>query len=321
MSDVDKIALLTSLLALSAGYVLSLICFICHKLSFRLRTFLFVLITILALVCPLCIPNQFPVFRCLIATTIAIYVFKNWDLYLYPERYRDFTLRQYAPFLMNHCLFFVSSTGGLLNKDTLSVRFRYFLLETIYFSLVFIATYTIFRRDWIAQSFWIEHTFKTTVSGIWLIYAWDWYRSIWRLAGFRTVKFANKPQLAYSPAEFWRRYHREVHRWVYMDVFKPWSVMSPVLALLLAFAVSGLAHEYVVSISLEHFNGYMLLFFLLNGLASAVTWRLKLSGIYKYMGIVFTYIFIIFSAVFFFIPVNEGVSFYSNQVPSWIQLW
>lgn len=107
-----------------------------------------------------------------------------------------------------------------------------------------------------------------------------------------------------------------------MDVFKPlMGLMSPIPAILLTFAVSGLAHEYAVSIALGRFTGYMLFFFLLNGLASAVTWRLKLSGVDKFLGVTLTFVFLVIASVFFLIPVNEGISFYTNQIPPWIKLW
>lgn len=318
----DKMPILSALFACTAGYILSLLFFTGRMLSFHWRTFLFALTTILACACPLFISIQFPVARCLISTTILIFIFKSWDLYLHPAHKRHFTLNQYAVFLMNHCLFFVNDTDGLLNRQAMSSRLRYFFLETIYLFLSSLALYVIFHWNWETQSFWTEHTVKSAASGIWLIHAWDWYRAIWSLAGYRTVKFTNNPHLAYSPADFWRRYHCEIHRWFYADLFKPLkSLMHPISALLLVFAVSGAAHEYIVSISLGYFTGYMLLFFLLNGLASAITWRLKLSGVFKYLGTVLTYAFLIFSSVFFFIPVNKGIHFYTNPIPLWIQLW
>jgi len=223
---------------------------------------------------------------------------------------------------MNHCLFFVNDTDGLLTRDTMSSRLRYFLLETIYFFLSSLGLFVIFRLDWKAHSFWIEHTVKSVACGIWLVHSWDWYRAIWNLAGFRTFEFAKKPYLAYSPAEFWRRYHRQIHRWLYADVYIPLKrLMHPVSALLIVFAISGAAHEYIIDIPVGHFTGYLLLFFILNGLASVITWRLKLCSSFKYVGIALTFIFLIITSVFIFIPVNEGIPFYANQVPSWIRLW
>jgi len=318
----DKLPVLSFSLAFFSGYILSLLFFIGRIFSFRRRTFLFILTAALALASPLFIPVQFPVARLLVSTTILIFTFKNWDLYLHPEHKKYFTLKQYAVFLMNHCLFFVNNTDGLINRNSMSSRLHYFLLETIYFFLSILALFVIFRWNWKTYSFWTEHTVKAAASGIWLICAWDWYRAIWSLAGYRTFKFANKLSMAYSPAEFWKRSHCEIHRWLYADVFIPLrGFVHPVSALLLVFAVSGAAHEYMFSISLGYFTGYLLLFFLINGAASAITWRLKLSGIYKYAGTAFTYVFLAISSVFIFIPVNEIIHFYANQIPSWIKLW
>jgi hypothetical protein len=313
---------LTFLLSFAGGYIFSLLFFFGRTLPFYWRTVLFILTALLTLVCPLCIPSRFPVARCLIAVTLVIFVFKSWDLYLHPARNKHLALRQYIPFLMNHCLFIANNTNCLLNREAVSSRLRHFLFETLYFFLSSMALFMIFRWNWSSHSFLAEHIVKSTASTIWLICAWDWYAAIWHLAGARTFKFTHNLLLAYSPAEFWRRCHCEAHRWLYVDVFKPLKgLMSPTPALLLTFAVSGLAHEYAISVALGRFTGYMLLFFLLNGLASVVTWRLKLSGIYKFMGVVLTFIFLTMSSVFFFIPVNEGISFYANQVPPWIKLW
>jgi len=79
--------------------------------------------------------------------------------------------------------------------------------------------------------------------------------------------------------------------------------------------------DIIIAVCLGRPTGHMLLFFILQGLASSVTWRIKLFGAQKLLGFVFTYVFLVISLVFYFVLVNEGVAFYANQIPTWIRPW
>lgn len=79
-------------------------------------------------------------------------------------------------------------------------------------------------------------------------------------------------------------------------------------------------HEYIVTVSLGHVTGYVLTFFMLHGLASWLTWRIRLTGPWKLAGLALTYAFLLTSSIYFFVPVNQGLAFYTNEVPSWALL-
>jgi len=307
------------LLAFFCGYVLSLLCFLGRTTSLRRRTVLLVVTASLTFAAPLGIPAAFPVLRCLVATTFVFFVMKSWEVYLHPKKYVHLSLGRYARFLMNHCLTIPGDTDHFGNGLPLWNRVRHFAVRTLYICLATAALYGVFRHDWSRHSFWSEHFVKSAAAFIWIDCAFPWYGAWWRLAGVRTVMFNDHSWLASTPAEFWRRYHRPAHEWLYQDIFRPLRrLRPPVAVLMLTFLVSGLMHEYIVAVSLGHATGHMLLFFILHGLASSLTWRLSLSGTGKCCGLVVTYAFLLASSIYFFVPVNEGIAFYTNEIPSWV---
>ena len=38
----------------------------------------------------------------------------------------------------------------------------------------------------------------------------------------------------------------------------------------------------------------------------------------KLAGLAATYAFLLTSAIYFFAPINEGITFYTNQIPTWL---
>ncbi|MBN1124337.1 MAG: hypothetical protein JXA82_04960 [Sedimentisphaerales bacterium] len=179
-----------------------------------------------------------------------------------------------------------------------------------------------FQADWTRFSFWPEHIVKAIICGVWIPYVFDWYSAFWRLAGFRTTSYRSNWISFYSPARFWRGYHQTIQKWFQEDVFKPLNgIRHPTRALVFIFFLSGLMHEYIIDIAIGRFTGYMLIFFLVQGLASALTWRWRCSGAGKFAAFVLTFVFLMISSVYFFAAVNEGVSFYANAIPVWFRLW
>lgn len=312
----------SSLLALLCGYILSLLFFLGRKTAPRRRAGLCVISASLTLTTPLIIPAQFPVFRCLVATTLVFFIMKSWEVCRHPGKYASLSLPGYASFLMNHCLTVPRDTDHFRNRLPLSNRARHFAVRTLYISLATAALYGVFQWDWSRHTFWGEHFVKAAASFIWIDCAFPWYGAFWHLAGIRTVRFVDQMWLARTPAQFWRRYHRPAHDWLYQDIFKPLRVLRhPGVALILTFLVSGLMHEYIVAVSLGHVTGHMLAFFILHGLASLLTWRIRLTGPRKLAGLVATYAFLLTSSIYFFIPVDRGLPFYTNEVPAWVLPW
>jgi hypothetical protein len=320
--EVEKMPILSALLASLCGYALSLLFFLTRTTTRRPRFVLLLFTGSLTLAAPLAIPAQFPIYRCLVATTLVFFIMKGWEVHLHPGKYANVSLRTYAPFLMNHCLTVPDHTGHFTDAHPLPRRVRHFLVTTLYITFATTALYRVFQHDWSPHSFWSEHFVKAAASFIWIDCAFPWYGALWHLAGFKIVKFNHRMWLADTPAQFWRRYHRPAYIWLRQDIFKPLRVLrSPGTALLLTFFLSGLIHEYILTVSLSRMTGHMLAFFTLQGLASWLTWPIHLKGAWKLVGLAATYAFLLTSAVYFFAPVNEGIAFYTNQIPTWISPW
>jgi hypothetical protein len=130
------------------------------------------------------------------------------------------------------------------------------------------------------------------------------------------------PFLARTPADFWRRYNRPVHQFLYEDVLKQLrGRQAPIRATLLIFVVSAMIHEYVMSIAIGTVQGYQSAFFLLQGVAVAATIRFKPRGWSAALSIVATLAFNLVSSVLFFASVSQIVPFYARSLPAWLEGW
>jgi hypothetical protein len=115
-------------------------------------------------------------------------------------------------------------------------------------------------RLWL-HSFW----------GLWVCYlafsgGMDLATSIPMLFGVHVAENFDRPYLAASPRELWsQRWNFWFHDFVLREVFLPLR-RSPRRAVLATFAVSGLAHEYLIIAALGRSRGQMWAFFILQAL-------------------------------------------------------
>ncbi|MCA8923029.1 MAG: hypothetical protein KDD82_14535, partial [Planctomycetes bacterium] len=119
-----------------------------------------------------------------------------------------------------------------------------------------------------------------------------------------------------SPADFWQRWNQPVNLLLWTLVFRRWGRRAPLGALLVTFLISGLFHEYTAAIASLHLRGYQLAFFLLHGLAAALTWRWRPQGAARAAGHVGTVAFGLATSPLFFaslVPVfADLVAFYPH---------
>lgn len=105
----------------------------------------------------------------------------------------------------------------------------------------------------------------------------------------------------------------------YEDVFKPaGGLRFPVRATLVTFAFSALVHEYVFGIAIGRVQGYQTAFFLLQGVATAATVRVKVRGWTAALWFAGTFAFNLASSVLFFASTNAVLPFYSRGLPAWL---
>lgn len=174
-----------------------------------------------------------------------------------------------------------------------------------------------FRIDWLAQPFWLEHTIKSIGFFIALIGVLRLVACSCRFMGVTAREPTLNSVLPPTPADFWRRYNRVVHQYLNEDVFKPLGgARRPFLAIMACFLVSGLLHEYLLSMAAGRFQGLQTAFFLLHGLAVATTARVKPTGWRRWFWVAGTLVFNIAASVLFLASVHEVIPFYANPLPA-----
>ena len=142
--------------------------------------------------------------------------------------------------------------------------------------------------------------------------------AVLRLGGGRVWDFSRAPFAARTPADFWRRYNRLVQQFFFEDVFRSSGRRMPIRTAFWAFALSGVLHEYLFTVSIGRVQGYQMLFFLVQGLVAMATFRLKPRGRTAVLWVGATLAFNIVSSVLFVASVDQLVPFYSEGVPGWL---
>ena len=83
-------------------------------------------------------------------------------------------------------------------------------------------TVGVFKIDWAAYPFLLEHAIKSTGVAACTLWAFQANTALWRLADAPAAFFTAKNVLgAYRPADFWRRWNRPMYRWLLEDIYKP----------------------------------------------------------------------------------------------------
>ncbi len=315
--------LIDVLLTVAVGYTTAILFFYARRLEARSRAAILVVLGSLVLGSAVFLHTDMQPIRWTAALVLVIFLLHMWDLHLDPRRDSRLRLRGYMIFLADYAWSVARSgddygTGLSLRRRALDAG-RYVAA----FCLVSAATVAVFRIDWTTWPLLLEHAAKSTCLGAWLVCAFQTNTVLWRLAGAPAAFFMTSNVLgAYSPADFWRRWNRPMHRWLLENVFRPlgrWR--CPRVAMIATFAVSGLLHEYLFAVALRRVTGYVTAFFLLQGVAALVTRRFKPTGWLVLPAVVGTFTFNTVATVLLFIPVNERVPFYVNDVPRWAHLW
>lgn len=168
---------------------------------------------------------------------------------------------------------------------------------------------------WTTTSFWLDHAVKlvavylTTFNGGMVLTT-----GLLRLLGSNVLDLVRSPGLARTPADFWRRYNRNAGQFLSEHVFMPLGGhRAPSRAILLTFVINGLFHEYVGAMLAGRVTGYLLAFFVLQGLGVALTFRARLRGSVAHsVGIVSTLVFNYLTTILFFEAVDAGPGWYAD---------
>ena len=176
--------------------------------------------------------------------------------------------------------------------------------------------------NWSAWPFIAEHVSKVIVFMLTIFAGLSASASLWRLLGGSARDYMDNPIAARTPADFWRRYNRNMQQFFWQDIFRPsGGLRAPVRTTLLVFATSAVMHEFIFSVAIGRVQGYQTAFFLLQGLAVASTARVKVHGYASVAWRLGTLSFMLVSSMLFFASIHEVVPFYARKLPTWLQGW
>lgn len=189
-----------------------------------------------------------------------------------------------------------------------------FMTGTIAGTLAAAAFAGTFLIDWRHFPFVIEHAAKIVSLFLMIQFLPNGLAAGYRLAGLPATNFARNFFLAPTPAEFWRRYNRPAEQFFHEYVFKPaGGLKRPIAAMFATFVFSGIVHEYVFDIAAGRILGYQMIFFLIQGIASIATLRIRPKGWTRLPWIALTFTFNLATARLFFASLNALVPFYAPR--------
>jgi hypothetical protein len=181
-------------------------------------------------------------------------------------------------------------------------------------ALVVALTSAVFRIDWSRHSVVVEHVVKTPLFVLAVALTANVISCFWRLAGGVGLLPMRNIVAARTPAEFWQRWNVPSQQFFLEDVFLPLGGRRhPVRATLVTFLISGVIHEYVVGIAAGHVTGLQVLFFLLQGVAVALSRQRKFQVRSRTLSVGMTLAFNISTAALFFVSLNTVLSFYIDR--------
>ncbi len=179
-----------------------------------------------------------------------------------------------------------------------------------------------FGVDWRGLPFIVEHAAKTAAFMVTVCCGVTALAALWRLAGARARDVMDAPLLARTPADFWRRYNRNMQQFFWRDLFGvAGGRRSPARAFMLVFGVSALLHEFIFFAAIGRVQGYQLAFFAVQGVAAMLTARVEPKGRAAIAWVAATLVFNLVSSMLFFASIHAVVPFYSVDLPDGLRGW
>jgi hypothetical protein len=270
---------------------------------------------------PWLIPADSRMLRFLAAMSAAMLAIKLIDVCIDLRQERLPTWREYVDFLVNpftlvrRCLAQERHPG--LRENVLNLAGG-----SVGCAVGVVLLLGLFNVDWTPWSFWVEHVSKVLALMVAIVCGLSAAAAFWRLTGGTARDYMNQPFTATTPADFWRRYNRNVQQFFWQDVFKnSGDRRSPVRTVLFVFALSALLHELIFLAAIGRVQGYQAAFFAVQGIAAALTVRIKVKGWRAVAWISATLCFNLLTSVLFFASIHGVVPFYSRGLPQCLSGW
>lgn len=267
---------------------------------------------------PFLLPSAWVLSRFSIALFAGVMIMKMWDLHIGAESGSRPGFGQFLGFVFNPVLLVwrkpvsPASTGNT----------RELLLALLTGTAAVLALGWLERRDWTGLPFLLQHVPVAFALFALVTAALDFASALTRLCGGRAADANDRPLLARTPAEFWRRYNRLVGQFLQEDFFRPMrGLRHPVRSTLAVFAVSGLLHEYLFWMAIGHSAGLQLGFFLMQGCGVALTLRMRPTGASAVVSTLATLLFNVLTSVLFFASIHHAFPIYPTGLPDWLRGW
>lgn len=270
---------------------------------------------------PWLIPAEFPMLRFLASISAAMLIFKVIDVALDQTRLRRITWQAYFDFVTNPFTLVRRSLGNE-RRPSQKENLSRLLSSAIGCAASIAALSELFKLDWSRVPFLVEHVGKVTALMLAIASGLACGAAIWRLSGGTARDFMDRPFAAKTPAEFWRRYNRNVQQFFWQNFFSgKRSRHAPIRTMLLVFGLSALLHEWLFLAAVGRIQGYQLAFFTIQGLAAALTSRLRVRSNLAALWVLGTLVFNLATSVLFFASIHSVTPFYSRALPVWLQGW
>jgi MBOAT, membrane-bound O-acyltransferase family len=270
---------------------------------------------------PWLVPSHEPLLRFLASISAAGVAIKVIDVSLDVRHRSTPTWREYLDFLANPFVL-VRRCLALERRPNLHENLMSLVGGSLGCVTGLVLLLGLFRADWSGLNFLAEHVSKVVTFMLAITSGLTAATAFWRLCGGTARDYMDRPLLARTPAEFWRRYNRNMQQFFWQDIFRTHGGRrAPIRATLLVFAVSALLHELIFSAAVGRVQGYQTAFFALQGLAAALTARVKVKGWQAIPWTAGTLVFNLASSVLFFASLHQVVPFYSHGLPECLRGW
>ena len=267
------------------------------------------------------IPAEFPMLRFLASISAAMLALKVIDVSLDLKKQRTVTWQEYVDFLSNPFTL-VRRSLSIERRPSPKENLLGLLGGSTNCAVAIAVLIGLFRLDWSNVPFLVEHIAKVTALMLAIASGLAGAAAIWRLCGGTARDFMDRPFVARTPAEFWRRYNRNVQQFFWQNVFNGnRSLRKPIRTMILVFGLSALLHEFLFYAAVGRLQGYQIAFFAMQGIAAASTARIKVRGKLAPPWMAATMAFNLLTSVLFFASIHSVAPFYSRGLPEWLQGW
>jgi hypothetical protein len=307
-----------SFMALTAAYGLAATFHPARKLAPSARLTVIAILASAIAVTPLLVPSSVPLARLVVAIVAACLILKLVDLHLAAERSHALDALPFAAYLGN-VVHLVQRRTGVETQPSATANRRNLLSSLLGMLLALVVLLWSGRVDWSQWPFLLQHAVRAGAFLVGVHFMFLHLAAMMRAIGMYSIDPERRPFLACTPAEFWRRYNRFMGQFLHFNVFVPLGGRRhPVRATLLVFALSGLLHEYLFLVATGRLHGYQMAFFMLQGVAVALTLRIKPSGAMSLVWWMGTWTFHVLTSLLFFASLHSVAAFYPTGLPPWL---